>query len=252
MSSSIWLVPGLLLAYGAALDAEEHRHHALQVVWPDGPGKLAMAGRALEGPLVVAADVEHRLSMTRGWVVLVEPQSELGDVLTGLLAGEQVHLLTDIPPPRATTPVGGDIDEVLTGVLAPLWRRLAPGLTVAVPGGTIGSPIVDVRIRQLQQRLDACFQGDCLKPERWRAADVAADLALSEGRFLHLFRQQMGIAWRPWLLWRRLLCAVMVLRQGGIATDAAYVAGFSDSAHLSRTFRNTFGLTIRQALRLFG
>ncbi|MEL7400001.1 MAG: AraC family transcriptional regulator, partial [Pseudomonadota bacterium] len=110
---------------------------------------------------------------------------------------------------------------------------------------------LDPRLQHLLQQLDGCLEGNCLTPEHWLAAEVSANLALSESRFLHLFRQQMGIAWRPYLLWRRLLCAVQQMAHGLSATAAAHQAGFADSAHLSRTFRSTFGMTIRQASRLF-
>ena len=80
---------------------------------------------------------------------------------------------------------------------------------------------------------------------------MANQLALSESRFLHLFSKELGIAWRPYLLWRRIICVIQALINGSSATDAAHLAGFSDSAHLSRTFRNNFGMTIRQAHTLF-
>jgi AraC-like DNA-binding protein len=84
-----------------------------------------------------------------------------------------------------------------------------------------------------------------VKPQQWRAADIALELNLSESRFLHLFKDTMQIPWRPYLLWRRLICAVQTLQQGKTATEAAYIAGFSDSAHLSRTFKKQFGLSLR-------
>nr|WP_275446741.1 AraC family transcriptional regulator [Pseudoalteromonas sp. McH1-42] len=112
------------------------------------------------------------------------------------------------------------------------------------------SSVTDERIQRLLENLDACFVADCIKPQQWRAASVAQTLNLSESRFLHIFKDQVGIAWRPFLLWRRLICALQTLLKGMSATEAAYVAGFSDSAHLSRTFRSTFGMSIMQAKKL--
>lgn len=100
------------------------------------------------------------------------------------------------------------------------------------------------------RELDQCLGGECIKPSNWRASEVADKLALSESRFLHLFSQEMGIPWRPYLLWCRMICAVRAVLNGHSATDAAHLAGFSDSAHLSRTFRKTFGMTMSQQ-RLF-
>ncbi|MFN3163646.1 MAG: helix-turn-helix transcriptional regulator [Pseudohongiellaceae bacterium] len=146
---------------------------------------------------------------------------------------------------------GGCRQNLTLAVLQPLFHRLNISLLNDRLLLETNVTNLDPRIQQLQQTLDSCFEGECKKPEKWRAADVAKDLALSEGRFLHLFKQEMGIAWRPYLLWRRLLCSVRLLNRGRSATETAYVAGFSDSAHLSRTFRKMFGLSIRDASSLF-
>ncbi|GAL02818.1 hypothetical protein JCM19237_5711 [Photobacterium aphoticum] len=49
-----------------------------------------------------------------------------------------------------------------------------------------------------------------------------------------------------------MLSAIRQIRQGSNATQAAHNAGFADSAHLSRTFKATFGLTIRDANQQWG
>ncbi len=115
---------------------------------------------------------------------------------------------------------------------------------------TLANGITNKRIEKLLTNLDQCLPGDCHKPIGWRADEVASQLSLSESRFLHLFSEKMGIAWRPYLLWRRTICAVGAITKGLSATEAAHVAGFSDSAHLSRTFRSLFGMSIREAKHL--
>ena len=74
---------------------------------------------------------------------------------------------------------------------------------------------------------------------------------MSESRFRHLFRSEMGIAWRPYLRWRRLSCAITAMMSGCSATESAHLTGFADSAHLSRTFKAMFGISIQQARALF-
>ncbi len=64
---------------------------------------------------------------------------------------------------------------------------------------------------------------------------------LSPSRFAHLFREQVGVPVRNYLLWRRLVYALSQLQQGKSITTAAYESGFSDGAHLCRSFRNVFG-----------
>lgn len=73
-------------------------------------------------------------------------------------------------------------------------------------------------------------------------AEVAAVAGLSEGRFRHLFVEETGIAFRPYVLWTRLNRALELGFSGQSWTDAAHAANFSDSAHMTRTCRRMYGL----------
>jgi AraC-like DNA-binding protein len=61
---------------------------------------------------------------------------------------------------------------------------------------------------------------------------------------IHLFTEQIGIPLRRYVLWLRLMTAVQFAVQGESLTEAAHRAGFSDSAHLCRTFRRMYGITL--------
>jgi len=249
----IWFRLGMLIINGTALDAEAHSHNAIQLMWPISQSVLKLDTLKFSQPIVVAAGQAHSLSMELGWIVLIEPQSFIGERINTFLAGSKYRILTEL----ASTAIpsieqSANLDSVIEG-LQPLWQVL--GLTsvdlMSVDSNESAEAQLDSqldsRIQHLKNTLDRCFSDECLKPEHWKAEDIAQQLNLSESRFLHLFKQEMHIAWRPYLLWRRLLCAVNAIQKGRSATEAAYIAGFSDSAHLSRTFRNNFGMTIRQA-----
>lgn len=72
--------------------------------------------------------------------------------------------------------------------------------------------------------------------------EIAANVALSESRFSHLFSEQVGVPVRRYLLWLRLRNALHLLANGISLTDTAHEAGFADSAHLTRTFRQMLGI----------
>src|SRR5262249_49394234 len=77
---------------------------------------------------------------------------------------------------------------------------------------------------------------------RMSIEDAAAMAFLSPSRFAHLFKQQVGLPFRRYMLWRKLARAVLVIgRERAIAT-AAHAADFADAAHLTRTFYQMFGL----------
>jgi AraC-like DNA-binding protein len=73
--------------------------------------------------------------------------------------------------------------------------------------------------------------------------EIADAVHLSPDRFRHLFMEETGVAFRPYLLWQRLECSLAAYVAGESLTEAAYAGGFADSAHLSRTFKKMFGIS---------
>lgn len=103
-------------------------------------------------------------------------------------------------------------------------------------GADTGESAVDPRVQSVIDWLEARRFGPVT------LAEAAATAGLSSGRFRHLFVAQMGIPFRSYLLWARVQAATRAGIGGLSWTRAAQDAGFSDSAHLSRTFRRIFGL----------
>lgn len=73
--------------------------------------------------------------------------------------------------------------------------------------------------------------------------EIADKVALSPGRFIHLFKEETGISYRRMQLWIKLNSTFDHLPQTNSLTELAHQSGFSDSAHFSRTFKETFGLS---------
>ncbi len=80
------------------------------------------------------------------------------------------------------------------------------------------------------------------------AAELAASVGLSESRFLHLFRQEVGSSLRRYRLWSRLMRAGAEFAAGANLTTAAAEAGFASPSHLADRFKTTFGLPATQLL----
>ncbi len=214
-----------------------HAHHAIQLtIAAGGHYTLQTETSSLPGPLVlVAPDVPHAfLPKGRHALIFVEPESRTGAALLHEINGRS---MTAVDPNR------------LPGVaerLAAIWDTpRPPDARVAELGqdilaqllGPAASPSpIDPRIARAiawaEDRLDKAVT----MPE---AASVAC---LSESRFSHLFTEETGLPFRSWVLWRRMMRAVQARGAGASLTDAAHQAGFSDSAHFSRTFLRMFGV----------
>jgi len=72
---------------------------------------------------------------------------------------------------------------------------------------------------------------------------LASIAGLSQSRFMHAFTESVGTPLRHYILWLRLQLASRELAAGTSITETAHRAGFSDGAHLTRTFRRMMGTT---------
>jgi AraC-like DNA-binding protein len=78
--------------------------------------------------------------------------------------------------------------------------------------------------------------------------ELAAEAGLSESRFLHLFRDQLGTSLRRYRIWVRLVHAGTAIAAGANMTEAAMKSGFASPSHLADRFKSTFGLSATQLL----
>lgn len=91
----------------------------------------------------------------------------------------------------------------------------------------------------LRQRLLAWLAEDPDQP----LALLAQRLGVSYHRMSHLFGQAMGLTYRQWRAYARAQRAAAHFKTPVSLTGIAHEAGFSDSAHLSHTWRRTYGLS---------
>lgn len=73
--------------------------------------------------------------------------------------------------------------------------------------------------------------------------ELALHVNLSPTRLVHLFKEEVGVPIRRFRQWHRMRVVAAEIARGQTLTDAALGAGFADSSHFSRAFRNMFGLT---------
>lgn len=79
-------------------------------------------------------------------------------------------------------------------------------------------------------------------------SEISKFCYLSESRFIHLFKSELGITYRRAQLWYRISQSFPTLFRKSI-TETAYEFGFSDSAHYSRTFKENFGFSPKEFIK---
>jgi AraC-like DNA-binding protein len=73
--------------------------------------------------------------------------------------------------------------------------------------------------------------------------ELASRTGLERTRALRSFKTATGMTFRAFKNWTGLQAAARQIAEGELIRTAAMDAGFSDSAHLTRTFRQSFGIT---------
>lgn len=102
----------------------------------------------------------------------------------------------------------------------------------------------DERILKCVAWIEANYMDDGINLSR-----LAEELCLSESRLAHLFKDNIGISIRQYLLWIRIEMAAKKSLQGYSLTECAHSSGFTDSSHFTRTFKKMFGVNPSFALK---
>ncbi len=224
--------PPAMIVWGPGFAAAAHRHHCVQLLFALNGSLRVRAGRQRTwkkcGGAWVRPDATHEMD-ARGTTLLIafiSAESEMGIALSARIDGEIAYVPgRDVARWRAVLgpmPNHARAEQWLTEFF-PL-RRSAP----THPG------VLRV-LRHLHQ------------PRPWvddlTLKTLAGIACLSPSRFMHAFTASVGVPLRPYILWLRVQRAACDLRDGATVTSAAHRAGFSDAAHLTRTFRRMLGTT---------
>jgi AraC-like DNA-binding protein len=78
--------------------------------------------------------------------------------------------------------------------------------------------------------------------------DLADRLRVERTKALRMFKAATGQTFRGFKQWSGLQHAARKIASGELVRTAAMDAGFADTAHLTRTFRASFGLTPSEAI----
>ena len=95
---------------------------------------------------------------------------------------------------------------------------------------------------QMDRRIEAVLRRLRQASGKVPLPELAATACLSPDRLTHLFREQTGLSIKRYLVWAKIRRSVQQMNQGRPLTDIAHDCGFSDSAHMSHTYQQHFGL----------
>ncbi len=232
---------------GPSTDAVVHRHYSLQIgIGLNQPFKLHFDNRwnkcrvALVGP-----NQMHQLDGRGDWqaVLLLDPEADAARRLVNeYLQDRPVKAINISFPEEILHSLGmlvsakhscRDAHELCTSVVDTLTPTSVPNPQKKIP----------LKILKVMDYLNQ------LPEKKVSIKEISDQIHLSESRIIHLFKEHTGIPIRRYLLWLRLIEAIKEVFNGASFTTAAHAVGFSDSAHLSRTFKQMFGMTLSELFK---
>ena len=213
-----------------------HQHHAIKIVVVV-EGSVGITGTCGEWRMsrgvIVRPDVVHSYNGNGAVaaMIFVDPESAEGVWLKASLRDD----ITIVPEARIEK-----CEAALRMFLEQPLETLEVGTLIrhCVHALCAGAP----RTRRLDERLTRVLAAIRESEElRMSIEDAAALAFLSPTRFSHLFKQQVGLPFRRYMLWRKLTRAMLMIGRERTIATAAHAADFADAAHLTRTFYMMFG-----------
>lgn len=234
----IWHGGSLWLSRGSGT-VETHAHHAIQIAL------------ALEGSMRLStpSDPSWR-SYTAAVISQHQPHAlEVTDALTGMIfVDPETHVGRSLAARSGEVGIAPIPADVEFAAQTEFGRALTPPIVAAdviaaahavvgmLTAGVEHRTIMDSRVKRAIELVEERLPRPVVQKE------IAQAVFLSPSRFRHLFVEETGMAFRPYILWMRLHLSLARFTAGESLTDAAHAAGFADVAHLSRTFRRMFGV----------
>jgi len=229
--SAAW--PAAMIVWGPGFTTNAHRHHCVQLIMMMR-GSLRVRSRPGKAwrhcsAVLVQPDVFHEIDARDSMVLIgfIDAESELGRALYHSIEGDFSPV-----PARKVARWRAALGPVPSEERVERWVRndlLGRRRAVAI------HPRVRRVLTYLREHVGD--SGDL------SLSTLAGIASLSRSRFMHVFTESLGVPLRPYILWLRLQRSACELMNGASVSSAAHHAGFSDAAHLTRTFRRMLGTT---------
>lgn len=232
LDGTVFLSGTRLLYVGALAATKRHAHHAAQII---------IVPQGLE-------IVDSRNNHVRARAALIPPRVPHGHGACTHAA--LMYLDGDDPTSRALARTADPRCET--------WRR--EGFDVAVPHDPTPAQaraLIAAILSEVDPGLPPgprhpATRRMCAYLDRSDRVDLASlshEAGLSPRQMRHAFARDVGLPMRAYLRWKRVRRAIAAVEEGANLSAAAAAAGFADSAHLSRVFRDQFGIAPSQGLR---
>lgn len=233
--------------YAGGLNPVLHAHHALEIsIGINAPLNVWINKRA---PFETKACI---ILPNQNHKIYIDPEQ-----------GEKITILLDADLPLTKAIIHGPLKKSKE-YYNPDYSSLVPYINRIYFERRVNQQDLELNIFRILNELFLCLFPDCkdnhnnkidqrvtevltfihenIDNKNLKFSDIAEKVKLSESRLAHLFKNEIGIPYRKYILWTRLKIAVTEILKNGSITSASHTAGFSDASHFSNVYLKMFGL----------
>ena len=224
------------------LEAAVHGHGMIQFfLFLNGTPEMRVGKEKIHDRcLFVNVNVKHAVKFSGGLLLtcVIEPASDMGRKLNEKLSGKEYFSMDDTKADElielARQMAGAFTKDPYTKLMEKLYEFI---------GADSSEKQLDERIKAFLGMLENCSCTD-------HSIDhFAEEVCLSSSRLSHLFREQVGITLKDYLLLHQLERVFQDILSGRKITDAAMDAGFDSPSHFASTVKRLMGLPARSTIK---
>ena len=219
-----------ILIFGEVLSTEKHRHHAIQVSMNSvGKATVECGDHSHTGDFVIIeSGKEHSVvNDDVSIVLLINSESIEAERIRMFLDNKECISIDDVDSNIKESIIQAWHEDLSLKDVNNIYFNL---LDLILGEKTVKSPLLDVRVSEAINIINN-LEISAITP-----SEIAKKVFLSESRFQHLFKQNVGVSLSKYLLWQKTLHGIEGIISGMTITEAALAAGFSDGAHFSLDF----------------
>ncbi len=215
-----------------------HKHPFLHLFFSEQGGKITVEGNEIQSEIILLnSNVSHVLKENNNWsfFLLIDPTSAIAKKIVDKYLDNNSYRTISKFNNFISNKLNSLSDLEITKIVEKVMNELG-----------ISENHFFNRDKRIETVIFQINSGNWLK---YSVKKIAASIYLSESRLTHLFKEEVGISLKSYILIRRMEYAYRLIINGERITLSAMKSGFASSAHLAYTCKTLTGVSITEVLR---
>jgi len=224
------------MIYGSGLSTKIHSNHALKIIISTELFSVLQGHKIIKAKgVIIKSNAFHEIKSDSllSISIFIDPETDIGKQISSLFNKATVLKLKNETSNELLNFLSNSLENHFTE--AEIKNVFAKTL-VDHDISHIHSLVIDQRIEQVLNHIKCSSNYDV------KFVDLLNLSSLSESRLIHLFKKEIGITIRKYILWCRINLALKAIATNKTLKMSAEQAGFTDAAHFNRTFVSMFGI----------